>query len=88
MFFLFDTVASRCAGFRIAPAFLSSRAEGRAMEAALRETLRFRSGPDGRNKQLWSGLGDGLQGRGPLSAAGKGLPPKARNTVSVLLQHP
>jgi hypothetical protein len=41
MSLLFDTVASRCAGFRIAPAFLSSPAEGRAMEAALRETLRF-----------------------------------------------
>jgi hypothetical protein len=44
------------------------------MEAALRETLRFRSGPDGRNKHLWSGSGGGLQGRDPLSAAGKGLP--------------
>jgi hypothetical protein len=44
------------------------------MEAALRETLRFRSGPDGRNKQLWSGSGGGLQGRSPLSAAGKGSP--------------
>jgi hypothetical protein len=42
------------------------------MEAALRETLRFRSGPNGRIKQLWSGSGGGLQGRGPLSAAGKG----------------
>jgi hypothetical protein len=39
------------------------------MEAALRETLRFRSGPDGRNKQLWSGSGGSLQGRGSLSAA-------------------
>ena len=47
------------------------------MEAALRKTLKFRSGPDGRNKQLWSGSGGGLQGRGPLSAAGKGLAPKA-----------
>jgi hypothetical protein len=44
------------------------------MEATLRETVTFRSGPDGRNKQLWSGSGGGLQGRGPLSAAGRGLP--------------
>jgi hypothetical protein len=44
------------------------------MEAALRETLRFRSGPDGKNKQLWSGSGGGLQGTGPLSAAGKRSP--------------
>jgi tetrahydromethanopterin S-methyltransferase subunit F len=76
---LFDTVASRFAGFRIGPAFLSSerlRAEERAIEAALRETLRFRSGPVGRNKQLWSGSGGGLQGRGPLSGR-KGLAPKA-----------
>jgi hypothetical protein len=55
------------------------------MEAALRETLRFRSGPDGRNKHRWSGTGGGLQGRGPLSAAGKGRP-EGHNTVSVLLQ--
>jgi hypothetical protein len=44
------------------------------MEATLRETLTFRSGPDGRNKQLWSGSGGGLQDRSPLSAAGKGSP--------------
>jgi hypothetical protein len=44
------------------------------MEAALTETLRFRSGPDGRNKHRWSGTGGGLQGRGPLSAADKGSP--------------
>ena len=44
------------------------------MEAALRETLTFRSGPDGRNEHLWSGSGGGLQGKGPLSAAGKGSP--------------
>jgi hypothetical protein len=44
------------------------------MEAVLRETLRFRSGPDGRNKRLWSGSGSGLQGRDPLSAGGKGSP--------------
>jgi hypothetical protein len=39
MFLLFDIVASRCAGFRIVPAFLFSGAEGRAMEAALTGTL-------------------------------------------------
>ena len=48
------------------------------MEAAVRETLRFRSGPDGRSKHLWSGLGGGLRGRSPLTAAGRaclsGLP--------------
>jgi hypothetical protein len=44
------------------------------MEAALRETLRVRSGSNGRTKQLWSGSGGGLQGRGSLSAAGKGCP--------------
>jgi hypothetical protein len=44
------------------------------MEAALTGTLRFRSGPDGKNKHLWSGSGGGLQGRGQLSAAGKGSP--------------
>ena len=44
------------------------------MEAALRETLTFRSGPDGRNEHLWGGSGGGLQGRSPLSAAGKGSP--------------
>jgi hypothetical protein len=44
------------------------------MEAALIGTLSFRSGPDGRNSQLWSGSGGGLQGRGRLSAAGKGSP--------------
>jgi hypothetical protein len=44
------------------------------MEAALREMLGFRSGPDAKNKQLWGGSGGGLQGRDPLSAAGKGSP--------------
>jgi hypothetical protein len=85
MSLLFDTVASRCAGFRIAPAFLSCerlRAEGRAMEAALRETLWFRSGSNGRNKHLWSGSGGGLQGRGPLSAAGKDSPRRLVQSVN------
>jgi hypothetical protein len=44
------------------------------MEAALTGTLSFRSGPEGRNKQLWSGSGGGLQGRSLLSAAAKGSP--------------
>jgi hypothetical protein len=69
---LFDTVRIGSPAF--GPAFLSSHAEGRAVEAAFRETLRFRSGPDTRNKQLWSGSGVGHQGSGPLSAAGKGSP--------------
>jgi hypothetical protein len=43
------------------------------MEAALRDTLTFRSGPDGRNRHLWSGSSVGLKDRSPLSAAGKGL---------------
>jgi hypothetical protein len=57
------------------------------MEATLRETVRFRSGPDGKNKHLWSGSGGGLQGKGPLSAAGKGLPRRLETVVSALLQH-
>jgi hypothetical protein len=47
MSLLFETVASRCAGCRIAPAFLPLGAEGRAMEAALRERLRFVQAPTG-----------------------------------------
>jgi hypothetical protein len=56
------------------------------MEAAVREALTFRSGPDGRNKHLWSGSGGGLQGRGPLSAAGKARPEGVRH-VAAVLQH-
>jgi hypothetical protein len=53
------------------------------MEAALRETLSFRSGPDGRNRHLWR-----VAYKVEADERGRqGLAPRLENSVSVLLQH-
>ena len=62
-----------------APAFVSprlsllaSQTERRAREAAGTGTWRLRSGPDRGSHHHWSGSGGGRQGRGLLTAAGRG----------------
>jgi hypothetical protein len=77
MSLLFETVASRAPAFA-SPRLFSPRSPPRRVAEPWRPRSEKRYGfvqaPDGRNKQLGSGSGRGLQGRGPLSAAEKGSP--------------